>query len=74
MLNRLKMLEQPNLITSALGADAQQMGVLRLGLELAGVPKKGAGRGLGIRSGSPCLPLTFHDTVAGTFSITAISE
>jgi glucokinase len=44
MLNRLKMRDQPQLITSALGADAQQMGALRLALDLAGVRKVGAGR------------------------------
>jgi glucokinase len=47
MLNRLKMRDQPKLITSALGADAQQMGALRLALDLAGAPKEGAGRDQG---------------------------
>lgn len=44
MLNRLKMSGQPKLTTSALGADAQQMGALRLALDLAGIRKKGAVR------------------------------
>jgi glucokinase len=44
MLNRLDMRDQPKLITSALGADAQQMGALRLALDLAGAAKEGAGR------------------------------
>jgi glucokinase len=47
MLNRLKMRGQPKLTTSALGADAQQMGALRLALNLAGVRGKGAGRDQG---------------------------
>lgn len=42
MLNRLEMRDQPKLITSALGADAQQMGALRLALDLAGAGKNGA--------------------------------
>ncbi len=44
MLNRLKMRDQPRLITSALGADAQQMGALRLALNLAGAAQEGVGR------------------------------
>jgi glucokinase len=43
MLNRLKMRGQPKLITSALGAEAQQTGALRLALDLAGARKKEAG-------------------------------
>jgi glucokinase len=44
MLNRLKMRGQPRLTISALGADAQLMGALRLALDLAGVREKEAGR------------------------------
>ena len=73
-LNGLKMRGQPKLTTGALGADAQQLGALRLALDLARVRKKGAAKTRGNRASSPPVPLKFHDTVAGTFSITAVSE
>jgi len=58
----------------ALGADAEQMGALRLATDLAGVRKREQAETKGNRPSSPPVPLNFHDTVAGTFSITAVSE
>lgn len=74
MLNWLKMRGQPKLTTSAFGAEAQLLGALRLASISLESGKRERTVTSGNSPGSPPVPHNFHDTVAGTFSITAVSE